>query len=147
MCLIPNSIADTTKDISLPCPLVLSWLCLHKFGGVYLRCQDQCWPQIDNFLGTCTLATYRSAYINLSHPPLLLVSTLLLTCTINFFPSHCEFDGLFFSLKKFWATYSSDCPSKKRKKRNASRSVLLCCFPVTLSLSIQGGGHNAGPSV
>lgn len=27
------------------------WLCLHKPEGVYLQCQDQCCPQINNFLG------------------------------------------------------------------------------------------------
>lgn len=97
MCLILNSTADTSKDISLPCPLVLSWLCLHKFGGVYLRCQDQCWPQIDNFLGTCTLATYRSGHINLSHPPLPLDSTLLLTHTIHFF---------FLPLRNWWSLFT-----------------------------------------
>lgn len=87
------SVGDSSKDVS-PRPLLLSWLCLHKCGGVYLRCQDQCWPEINNILRCCTLTTYRLGNINLSHPPCFGDSALLLT---PFF-THCEIDGRYFLL-------------------------------------------------
>lgn len=78
-----RSVGDSSKDVS-PCPLLLSWLCLHKCGGVYLQCQDQCWPQINNILRTCTLTADRLGYINLSHPPCFGDSALLLTPPLHF---------------------------------------------------------------
>lgn len=78
-----RSVGDSSKDVS-PRPLLLSWLCLHKCGGVYLRCQDQCWPRINNILRTCTLTAYRLGNINLSHPPCFGDSALLLTPPLHF---------------------------------------------------------------
>lgn len=84
ICWIPKARAEDTWRTFLFTLYFLAQLCLHKCGGVYLRCQDQCWPWINNFLGTCTLAAYRLGYINLSHPPLHLVSIRLLTPSIHF---------------------------------------------------------------
>lgn len=49
---------------------------MHKCGGVYVGCQDRYWPQINNFLGTCSLAAYRLGYINLAYLALPFVFSL-----------------------------------------------------------------------
>lgn len=125
---------DTSKGISCR-PLALSWLCLHIGGGVYLQCQDQSWPQINNILRTCILAAYRLGNINLSHPPLLLVSTVFLTSSVHFSLTVKLIDLIF-----SWAVLDASFIWLSIKRLPIVLSLLFCCVFIVLSPS----QHNTG---
>lgn len=55
----------------------------------FLRCQDQCWPQINNFLGTCTLQPPIDQDTSIS---LILLFLFLLFSLVQSIFSQCEID-------------------------------------------------------